>query len=210
LHCPLCRSTNAHDFYRDARRQYYRCDECQLVYVDSKHYLSVDAERAEYDKHENSASDEGYRRFLSRIANPLMARVAPNSKGLDFGCGPGPALAEMLKEAGHQVELFDLYYANNPKVWSQQYDFICATEVIEHLSRPDIELARLWSHVSPKGVLAIMTKLVIDQQRFATWHYKNDPTHICFYSCDTFDWLADKWMSRWTAYADDAFIFERY
>lgn len=41
----------------------------------------------------------------------------------------------------------------------------------------------------PGGWLGVMTKLVISRERFATWHYKDDPTHIGFYSPVTFAWL---------------------
>ena len=62
------------------------------------------------------------------------------------------------------------------------YDFICATEVVEHLHRPGQDLERLWSLLRPGGWMGIMTKLVRDRASFDTWHYKNDPTHVCFFS----------------------------
>ena len=52
------------------------------------------------------------------------------------------------------------------------------------------ELERLWSLLQPGGWLGIMTKLVSDQTAFANWHYKNDPTHVCFFSADTWRWWA--------------------
>ncbi len=27
-------------------------------------------------------------------------------------------------------------------------------------------------------------------QAFGLWHYKNDPTHVCFFSRDTWQWWA--------------------
>ncbi len=44
--------------------------------------------------------------------------------------------------------------------------------------------------LKPGGWLGIMTKRVLDVQRFANWHYKNDPTHVSFFSVETFSWLA--------------------
>ena len=35
-----------------------------------------------------------------------------------------------------------------------------------------------------------MTKLVRDQSAFASWHYKNDPTHVCFFSEQSWQWWA--------------------
>jgi len=37
-----------------------------------------------------------------------------------------------------------------------------------------------------------MTKLVRDRQAFAGWHYKNDPTHVCFFSEQTWQWWAQR------------------
>ena len=35
-----------------------------------------------------------------------------------------------------------------------------------------------------------MTKLVRDRTAFARWHYKNDPSHVCFFSEGTWRWWA--------------------
>jgi len=37
-----------------------------------------------------------------------------------------------------------------------------------------------------------MTKMVIDVEAFATWHYKNDLTHVIFFSHATFEYLAER------------------
>ena len=65
-----------------------------------------------------------------------------------------------------------------------------ASEVVEHLRAPGPELARLWSLLVAGGILGVMTKLVSNRESFASWHYKNDPTHICFFSRPTWRWWA--------------------
>jgi SAM-dependent methyltransferase len=190
MQCPLCAAAGATPFHADRRRRYLRCETCSLVFVPPAFYLSRQAERAEYDLHRNAIDDPGYRTFLSRLAEPLLARLAPASRGLDFGCGPGPALAHMLREAGHEVALYDSFYVPVPDVLDGRYDFICATEVVEHLHAPGRELARLWSLLAPGGWLGVMTKLVRDRTAFSRWHYKNDPTHVCFFSERTWQWWA--------------------
>lgn len=192
MRCPLCDGSEIMPYHRDQRRPYQRCERCALVFVAPANHLSPEAERAEYDLHENVVEDPGYRRFLSRLAQPLTTRLQPGASGLDFGCGPGPALAAMLEEAGFTMRLYDQFYATDEQALSGQYDFICATEVVEHLRQPGAELARLWSLLAPGGWLGIMTKLVQDPVAFAHWHYKNDPTHICFYSRDTWQWWAQQ------------------
>jgi SAM-dependent methyltransferase len=86
---------------------YWRCDRCQARGLNSAHYPDAATERAEYDKHENDLHDPGYRGFLDRLAAPLRARLTPGARGLDYGCGPGPALAHMLREAGHDMAVYD-------------------------------------------------------------------------------------------------------
>jgi SAM-dependent methyltransferase len=189
-HCPLCGDTNTVFFHEDRRRSYLRCTRCYLVFVPPRFYLDGAAERAEYDKHRNEVDDLGYRGFLARLAVPLLERLGKDSSGLDFGCGPGPALAHMLREAGHRVALYDIYYAPDESVLRSSYDFVTATEVVEHLHHPGRELARLWDLLKPGGWLGVMTKLVLDVSAFSRWHYKNDPTHVCFFSRETWQWWA--------------------
>jgi 2-polyprenyl-3-methyl-5-hydroxy-6-metoxy-1,4-benzoquinol methylase len=158
--------------------------------VPAAHWLGREAEKAVYDLHENDADDPGYRRFLSRLCAPLVQRLPPARRGLDFGCGPGPALCRMLAEKGHGVDLYDPIYHDDPAVFSRIYDFVTATEVVEHLRDPGGVFENLFGMLRPGGWLGIMTKLVQNQAAFRQWHYIRDPTHICFYSRATFDFLA--------------------
>jgi SAM-dependent methyltransferase len=90
------------------------------------------------------------------------------------------------------VALYDSFYLPDTGALRDSYDFICATEVVEHLHRPGVELARLWTLLKPGGWLGLMTKLVLDRSAFAGWHYKNDPTHVCFFSERTWQWWAQQ------------------
>ncbi len=143
-----------------------------------------------YDRHNNSPDDAGYRTFLSRLFTPMAEHLRSHSHGLDFGSGPGPTLSLMFTEAGHTMTLYDKFYAPDQQALKQSYDFISSSEVVEHLHQPGKELKRLWSCLKSGGILGIMTKRVLDKQAFIHWHYKNDPTHICFFSIASFHWLA--------------------
>jgi hypothetical protein len=179
-------------YFEDKRRAYLQCQQCELVFVKPEQRLEAKEEKAHYDLHENDPSDAGYRRFLSRIADPLTDKISSNSHGLDFGCGPGPTLSIMLEEAGHTMELYDIYYHPETSVLEKTYDFMTATEVIEHLYHPDKVWQQWLNLVKPKGWIGLMTKLVIDVDAFAGWHYKNDPTHVVFFSRQTFQFLAER------------------
>jgi hypothetical protein len=209
LHCPLCGTLGAVHFHRDSRREYLRCMECSLVFVPPGYYLGKVQEKAEYDLHQNRPDDPGYRRFLSRLAGPLLERIPAGARGLDFGCGPGPALAAMLVEAGCEVNLYDVFYRPQTEVLNLSYQFITATEVVEHLHEPGAELARLWQMLEPGGYLGVMTKLVIDAAAFTSWHYKNDPTHICFFSDTTWKWWAGHVGARWERIGADVTLLQK-
>ena len=207
-YCPLCRTLEGMPFYEDSR-EYFSCPVCCLVFVLPHQFLSPIEENAVYDDHENSADDPRYRHFLSRLFLPLSQRLAPDSFGLDFGSGPGPTLSVMFEEAGHSMEIYDPFYSPDIKPLQRRYDFITASEVVEHLHHPRRELDRLWTCLNPNGSLGIMTKRVTDQKAFSAWHYKSDPTHVCFFSIETFRWLANHWRATLTVLDSDVVLFTK-
>ena len=112
--------------------------------------------------------------------------------GLDYGAGPGPALARMFEEGGYTMSLYDPFFHPSVNVLAQKYDFITATEVAEHFHDPMREFERMRALLVPGGVVVIMTQLLTPAIDFASWYYKNDPTHVVFYSKRTFQWLQSR------------------
>ncbi|MBS3803045.1 MAG: class I SAM-dependent methyltransferase [Oleiphilaceae bacterium] len=158
--------------------------------MDPAHWLDPAEEKAVYDLHDNDAGDPGYRRFLNKLAEPLLARVPKGARGLDFGCGPGPVLAGMLADSGLAMTLYDPIYFPDPEALTHTYDFITCTEVAEHLYDPRGTFAQLGRCLKPGGWLGVMTCFQTDDARFANWHYRRDPTHVVFYRQATLAWLA--------------------
>jgi 2-polyprenyl-3-methyl-5-hydroxy-6-metoxy-1,4-benzoquinol methylase len=154
---------------------------CAATFLEPSQRPSPEVESSYYRLHRNAVDDAGYRGFLSRLVGPLLERIAPGSSGLDFGCGPGPALAAMLAEAGQRVALYDPLFYPDPAVLAHAYDFVTCTETIEHFHRPRQEFERLDALLKPGAWLAIMTKFQTDDAAFAGWHYRRDPTHVVFY-----------------------------
>lgn len=190
--CSLCSNTTALEQYaEDNKRAYLKCSNCELISVPDEYLLTDAEEKAEYDQHQNGPEDEGYRNFLSRTFEPLVSRISKDSEGLDFGCGPGPTISVMADTLGIKVNNYDLYYFHDTELLSKKYDFITMTEVIEHVKDAKGLLAQLDQLLKQNSILAIMTKRVIDKEHFCRWHYKNDPTHIRFYSMKTFHWIAE-------------------
>jgi SAM-dependent methyltransferase len=189
--CTLCGGTTV-GHAADRRRVYLRCDHCGLIFAEPSSHPDRAAEKALYDQHENDPADPGYRGFLSRLADPLLERLAPGMEGLDYGCGPGPTLSVMLEEAGMRMACFDPLYAPDESVLMRRYDFITCTEVVEHFHRPARDWPRLAGLLRPGGWLGVMTRMVPGDRAFHEWHYKNDPTHVSFYSPRVMVWLAGR------------------
>jgi len=191
--CPVCLAASPRFLMRVASMDYGRCDVCEATFIPSSQHPAPESERAEYELHRNDPQDAGYRAFLNRLARPLLARLAPASEGLDYGCGPGPLLADMLRAAGHRVALYDPFFAPDPSVLQRSFDFVTCTEVVEHFHHPAEEFARLDGLLRPGGWLAIMTCFQTDDARFARWHYRRDPTHVVFYREATFRVIASQY-----------------
>lgn len=194
--CPLC-GARARPFFTDAGHgwSYASCAGCGLVFRADGAALSFEEERRHYENHDNRPSD-GYRAFLAPAAEALAARCAPGAEGLDYGCGPGPVLALMLGERGLKTALYDRHFAPSAAALERRYAFVACTEAAEHFTRPGEEFARLAGLLEPGGWLALMTSLRGPDAQFALWHYRQDPTHVCFYSEKTLSWLAGRF--GWT------------
>jgi SAM-dependent methyltransferase len=189
-HCPVCSAENTLPFWHNNTRSYWRCPVCLTTFLDPSQRPDKRFEQAYYQTHRNDVNDQGYRNYLSPMLPPLLEKLKPGSNGLDFGCGPGPALAAMLTEAGHLMQLYDPQFCNTPEVLTRTYDFVTCSEVVEHFHSPDAEFSRLGLLLKPGGWLAVMTRFLLDDEGFERWHYRRDPTHVVFYKPATFQHIA--------------------
>ena len=194
--CPVCLSSSVQEHTVVDAFLYHRCITCCATYLDSRHFLSRDQELQHYQTHENEIDDPRYRNFLSRLFVPMLARIRPSAVGIDFGSGPGPALAAMFREAGHEMATYDPFFSTDKKALLSQYDFITCSETVEHFHQPDTEFARFDELLRPGGVLGIMTSFQSDERDFSSWHYRKDPTHVVFYQTKTFEVIAERYQWR--------------
>lgn len=190
-------------------KAYHRCSVCYATFLDPSCFLTSAAEYAHYLTHENDVNDAGYRTYLSKLAGPLLARLEPASSGLDYGCGPAPALADMMREAGHNMSVFDPFFETDRSALARTYDFVTCTETAEHFHRPEAEFKRLSGLLKPGGVLAVMTIFQTDDARFENWRYRHDPTHVVFYREHTFAALAHKLEMQCEIFAKDVVFLNK-
>jgi hypothetical protein len=110
-------------------------------------------------------------------------------RGLDYGCGPTPTLSGLLKVHGLHCENYDPYFF--PALPEYQFDFIFATEVVEHFYNPRRELQLLSGYLKQGGILTIMTEPWVSVEGFSDWHYAKDITHVCFYHAKTIEYISN-------------------
>lgn len=191
--CPLCASQATVPFYRNSKREFFQCLECDLVFVPPEFHLSPDAEKERYDFHNHSLTDSGYRDFLNRLFRPLKQKLPSDARGLDFGCGRTPTLSVLFEEAGYSCDNYDLHYFNDPSVLEKQYGFLTCSETMEHFRNPCVEFERLLALVKSGGWVGIMTQLRDEAPPFEEWFYKDDATHLCFFSRKSFQWMGKRY-----------------
>ena len=190
--CIVCESGLIESFYTSDKKKHWKCNTCAAKFLDTIHYVDEETEKGRYLEHKNIIDDPGYRKFLSKLSDPLKDKLPPNSKGLDFGCGHGPALEDMLKSDGFEVDLYDPFFFPNQDIFTKQYDFITCTETVEHFFNPCEEFKTLDKLLLPGGWLGVMTDFITTEDAFDRWYYRRDPTHVVFYSEKTFEVIADQ------------------
>ena len=180
-----------------------------MVFVPAGFFLTSSVEKRKYEHHQNAPEDLVYQEYLKQIMDPVLERISEGAKGLDFGCGPGPALSQMFEAGGYKTDIYDAYFAPNDDVFGRSYDFITACEVVEHFYKPQMELDRLFSMLRPGGVLAIKTQLTPYDGTFPRWFYKRDITHVCFFSIKSLKYLAERWGAELEIVKADVFVFRK-
>ena len=186
--CRLC--GNEMVFFTNTRnKNYYRCHQCDSIQLEESQILNPIKEKIRYDSHNNDVLDLGYQKFVSPITNYVLTHFKKDAEGLDFGAGPGPVISKLLSEKGYSIIQYDPHYHPNHEVLDHQYDYIIACEVIEHFNHPKKEFKQLKKSIKPNGQWIFMTDLYDNQIQFDQWYYKNDETHIIFYTRKTLEFI---------------------
>ncbi len=200
--CPLCGANEAGHYLHADARDYSHCPVCRLIFVPPGFWPAPEAEKARYEQHQNSASDEGYTSFLKQLSEPLIRLLPKGARGLDFGAGPAsdghPVLCELFQAQGIKCLPYDPYFF--PETPDGPFDFIAASETFEHLRHPREEIGRIYENLKPGGLLGVMTAFWEEALFANNWHYRRDFTHLCFYRLETFAWIQENFgfACRWT------------
>jgi hypothetical protein len=184
--CPLCSSPHYSTFQE---APFLRCPTCKLIFKDFSLRLAARDEKERYSLHENDINDPRYVKFLWPVVEQVKNLVPAPARGLDFGSGPSPVLAELLSRENYSVKAYDPFFSPLDLSQLEPFDFIVSTEAAEHFYSPDTEIKRMMALLKPTGILVIRTEFFQESMSLNKWHYVRDPTHVCFYSEATMNWI---------------------
>lgn len=205
--CKLCQASACARVCLHARRTFLHCPACGLVFVPEGEYLTVEAERLRYDRHDNTPSNLGYRRFLAGVADVVDQLDVGDGTILDFGAGKHAVLTQLLRERGRRARDYDPLYGRGLDALAGHYDLVILCEVIEHLRDPVGELTRVGSCLRPGGRVLLRTQIYPAVETIADWWYSRDPTHLNFLGRETIATVAALLRKTVaTALADDLFL----
>lgn len=198
--CLLCRSSDLglllnhriKSYGEWEQRTYWHCPICDLVQLNPEQQMDWVEEKSRYATHNNDSGDPRYQAYLDQMWNRLEPYLKPGDCGLDYGCGPEPALALWAQQRGWKMEHYDPHFFNHPERLKPSYDFVTCTEVVEHFRHPLENWQSLSQLLTSGSYLGVMTQWLDSWENFESWYYHRDPTHIAFYSDKVFYWIAQE------------------
>lgn len=176
----------------EGTERFFRCDTCGAVSVPRELHLTDSDEIERYGLHDNSLENNGYRKYLSGVTLDVKEAVSDikSRTVLDYGAGDEAVLTTLLKEEGIDCTAYDPNY-ESLSILNGTYGLIIACESAEHFRDPREEFARINEHLTSGGYLWIRTEMLESAPYFSGWWYKNDLTHIFFYSHKTMNYIAE-------------------
>jgi len=184
--CPLCKSEVDWfcNYFKDVVK-FFKCRQCFGVFKSPDSYPDLSFEKKRYETHNNDVKDLRYQKFVSPITDAVKKDFDVSSIGLDYGCGTGPVATFVLEKEKYTIKLYDPFFYPNKEYLENTYDYIICCEVMEHFFDPNHEFVKLKKLLKPDSKLFCKTKMIsndINVEDFKNWHYKNDPTHVFFYT----------------------------
>lgn len=190
MNCILCNTLLGNPFYIEEKQHFFSCQHCGSIVRGKETFPNNKSERIRYQTHNNDVNDPRYQNFVSPITQAVQEDfTASNTLGLDFGAGTGPVITKVLNDNGYKLNLFDPFFHPDKSVLNKKYDYIVSCEVIEHFHNPFKEFELLKKLLKPNGKLYCMTAIYSEAIDFGGWYYKNDPTHVIFYTEKSLQWI---------------------
>lgn len=187
LNCHICNKATETFIDNKTNITYYHCHACEYIFKSPERYQDFSVQKERYNLHENDEEDAGYQAYFQRFLDFTLPLVGQPKTALDFGCGASSLLAKMLEKEGIRCDYYDPIYHPDTLSNKTKYALIVSTEVFEHLHQPREVFESLLERLEEGGYLALQTQFHSnDREEFKKWYYHQDPTHIVFFTAQTF------------------------
>jgi len=187
VNCHICDKPTVSFVHEKTGIHYYHCKGCEYIFKSPECYQSIEAQKERYDLHTNSEKDAGYIAYYHRFVDFISPYIKSAKTALDFGCGESLILADIFNNMNINTTYYDPIYHPIKSFDSKKYDLIVSTEVFEHLHDPKMTFSHLVNLLNDSGYLALQTQFhPNNEEAFKKWYYHQDPTHIVFFTAQTF------------------------
>jgi len=193
VYCLICNHKT--EEYRDIQLNIktYKCPNCSYIFKDTDLFAPLSEQKNRYDLHQNDPDDEGYRAYFQSFLDYVLPLTTNVKTALDFGCGKSSLLSNMMIENGIDSNYYDPIYHPDKSTLDSRCDLITSVEVFEHLHDPVDVFGKLLLQLNDGGYLAIRTEFApSEMSEYFSWYYRQDPTHIGFFSRSVFEYLAER------------------
>jgi hypothetical protein len=190
MNCRLCKSSRCTKLAIQDTRSYFLCGNCGFIFVPPCDHVSAEEERERYELHNNRPDHEGYIRFLKEPVDVVVKETPPSGTILDYGSGKEAVLTRLLQERGLDCTAYDPLYKTGTDALKKTYDSVVLCEVAEHLRDLEKGIAEIKRAAGAAGKIILRTQLYRSAEEFAGWWYRNDITHINFFSRQSINKLA--------------------
>lgn len=160
--CIICNNESPVRLKRE-NTKYYQCDSCRTLFSDP-----IDQEGMVGGEHEEGRNIEQNHLRIDRINEMLLGSRKEDAFIMDFGCGHGLFVADLIKAGYNNTVGYDAFneqYSRLPE--TNKFHIVNMTEVIEHTSHPFVELDWIYKALKPGGCVMIETSFVniADQEK---------------------------------------------
>lgn len=189
--CLICGSQQLNSIHCSSGEVYHHCQDCDYIFLQPKFRLSSDAEKGRYLEHNNDISDPRYLQYLEKTWKKISAQVK-SGLVMDFGCGPSRGLKQVLKDQDYEVVSYDpIFYPINFEERVNQVDAVFCSEAIEHSYEPLPTFRQMNRVLKNDGWITLRTAFHPGAEAFNDWWYKDDATHVGFFSEKTLEQVAE-------------------